>query len=113
MGDSMRIKDPKKIMIAHLKRGDYQFTDHALIQMNRRDVITTEVVQALSCGEHTHRRDKWHEKLERWSYTFAGRTIDGKELVVWVSFVDQMLIVTVVNKTKDRESKRSKRKRKT
>ena len=109
MNDFKRLKNPHNELKKHIKSGRYQFTEHALAQMNLRDVIISEVVQSLEASDYKPKRDRWRDDLGRWSYTFSGKTFDNKELIIWISFVDQMLVVTVVNKTKDRLKKRKKK----
>lgn len=82
----------------NLKRR-YYFTQHALQRMKERDILHTDLIQALGNGKHVANQDEFNEKRKAWNYRIEAKTFDGKEIGVAVSFNSQktMAIITVVN----------------
>ena len=76
-------------------QGNYVFTDHALLEMERdRQIITAEDVEsALLSGRIVERQwdIKWHE----WKYVVSGATVAGRSMDVVVKVHEHIIIITL------------------
>ena len=71
---------------------------HANDRLQERLVTRLEVRQVLKNGYHEKRRDQLKEEYNSWNYFIRGKTIDGRNLGVVVSFDSpNMLIITVID----------------
>lgn len=41
-------------------------------------------------------RDRFDQRLQRWSYAYEGNSIDGEPLRVIIAFIQKLAIVTVI-----------------
>lgn len=65
---------------------------HAHPHLSLRDVL-----RVLRKGTRDEERDEWNPVLERWSYCYTGRGVDGDRLRVAVALVEPgVLVVTIV-----------------
>jgi len=66
--------------------------------MGARTITVPEVRQVLCHGWHEKRKDTWRDDLDAWNYAVRGKTVDGKDVRVVVSFDRSgMLIITVID----------------
>ncbi len=99
-----RLKKPTKIpnllpkVREAVKRGDYRDLMHAQVRGNERNITRPEYTHVLRTGRHEKAKDEFNERYESWNYAIRGKTVDGKELRVIVSFDDaDMLIITLID----------------
>lgn len=80
-----------------------RFHPHANERMAQRSIIFYEVLQALSNGKYVPERDRFSIDYESWQYTIEGKTTDGKELRIGISFEEnvktgeRLLVITVID----------------
>jgi hypothetical protein len=102
-------KDPEieskvqKLLEANL----YHPTGHAKERLDLRQVTILEVRYILKKGAREkkkdafHIRDDWGNEINRWSYAYKNKTLDGRRLRVCVSLDETkskpLLIVTVID----------------
>ena len=79
--------------------GDYVLLKHARERSAERAITEPEWIYVLRTGWHEKRKDSYDEFYESWAYSIRGKTIDGRELRVVVSFDDdtEMLIITLID----------------
>ncbi len=76
---------------------------HANERMAERNVIYFELLQALSGATRNPSRDRYGVEYESWQYSLEGKTKDGRQLRIGVSFEaikgtnERLLIVTVID----------------
>lgn len=80
----------------HLKSGKYRFTNHALIRKNERSIPIPDILHVLQTGFHEKIKDQWDETYKAWNYSIRGKTIDGEDLRIIVSFDEYLQIITVI-----------------
>jgi|ERR1700722_10214215 uncharacterized protein DUF4258 len=80
--------------------GGYVFTGHALKRVSEREVSQPEVEQVLTTGYHEKSKDEFKEEFQSWNYAIRGKTVDSRELRVAVTFDSGMLVVTVIDLSK-------------
>ena len=92
-----------------LNVSEYVFTGHAKQRLEEREVTALEAISILRHGYRQPDRDRFNEfdqngvRINRWSYTFEGNTLDERCLRVVVSFKEKddfselMLIITVID----------------
>jgi hypothetical protein len=80
----------------HLKNGTYILREHAIIRQEQRDIKLPDVLRVLEFGRHENEKDIFDVKNQRWKHAIRGRTINGIDLRVIVSFQEQMAIITVI-----------------
>ena len=81
-----------------LEAGKYRYVGHANERLQQRKITRLEVKQALKSGHHEKRKDEFKEEQKTWNYSIRGKTIDGRNLRVALSFdKNNMLIITVID----------------
>ena len=97
------IKKPQKVLQLIEKvsgcivRGDLLDSYHANLRRGERAVLRREMTYVLKHGYHEKAKDKFDEHHKAWNYSIRGKTLDGKDLRVIVSFENEsMLVVTVI-----------------
>ncbi|MFZ0565700.1 MAG: DUF4258 domain-containing protein [Chlamydiales bacterium] len=98
----MASKKPKKIekLLEHIKdcisSGGYRDTFHAIERKAERNITLPEIIHVLRTGRHEKSKDHFEEAFNAWNYAIHGKTIDGLELRVIVSFEEErdLLIIT-------------------
>ena len=83
----------------HLDAGTYLDTRHALERRAERQITRPEALYVLRHGRHEKRKDDFKEEYGSWTYAIRGKTVDGRELRICVSFDDEvrMLIITAID----------------
>ena len=82
----------------HLDGGRYFDTRHGSERKLERLITRPEVLHVLRHGYHEKRKDKFESQFQAWNYAIRGKTSDGKELRVIVSFDENnMLIITAID----------------
>ncbi len=82
---------------ACLSSGEFLDSYHAKLRQGEREVLRREIIFVLNHGYHEKARDKFDEHHATWNYSMRGKTIDGKDLRVVISFdKETMLIITVI-----------------
>lgn len=99
----LMIKEPKLkeiFLLDQVKKaitsGEYIVLPHARVRCVERDVSLADIEFILEKGRRIKSRDRFDERLNRWSYCFEGRTIDKEPARIIVAFIQKMAIVTVV-----------------
>ncbi len=63
-----------------------------------RNIIAPEYEYVLKTGSQESRKDDFDKMLNSWNYAIRGKTINGRELQVIVSFDENdLLIITVID----------------
>jgi hypothetical protein len=99
-----RRRPPKRenvlaVVAEHLDAGTYLDTRHALERRTERQITRPEVLHVLRRGRHEKRKDDFREEYGSWTYAIRGKTIDGRDLRICVSFDDEvgMIIITAIS----------------
>ena len=85
-------KKPKKIenlleRIRNCINSDtYRDTFHAIERKAERNITLPEIIYVLTSGRHEKNKDHFEEVFNSWNYAIRGKTMDGLELRVIVSF---------------------------
>ncbi len=80
----------------HVQKGTYIVSAHALQRQNERLVDLKHVLYVLKNGCREEDKDLFDIKRQMWKYAIHGKTIDGINLRVIVSFEEEMIIITVM-----------------
>ena len=81
-----------------LDQGRYLDTRHAFERQIQRNISRIEIIQVLKRGYHERQNDHFDEAYNAWNYAIKGKTVDGRELRIIVSFDENnMLIVTAID----------------
>ena len=80
----------------HVQKGTYIVSAHAMQRQNQRLVDLKHVLYVLKNGNHDEKKDLFDVKRQMWKYAICGKTIDGINLRVIVSFEEEMIIITVM-----------------
>ena len=79
-----------------------RFSQHAEERIEQRirgqqNLTVRDVFRILRKGRRAEEHDEWNFELKRWSYAFAGVTVDGIRLRVCVALVEPgILVVTII-----------------
>lgn len=88
-----KIGNLKGILEQCLDAGRYLDTRHAHFRRQQRLIRRPEILHVLKHGYHEKRRDIYEETYQEWNYAIRGKTPDGRELRVIVSFEEMDLII--------------------
>lgn len=81
--------------------GEYLDMTHAQARSRERNITRPEYEYVLKSGYHERKKDEYKENHKAWNYAIRGKTVDGRDLRVAVSFEDNdMLIITVIDLAK-------------
>lgn len=98
----MSLKRPKKIenLLERIRNcihlGTYRDTFHANVRKIERNISLPEIIYVLKTGRHEKNKDHFEEVFNAWNYAIRGKTIDGLDLRIIVSFDEEreLLIIT-------------------
>lgn len=99
----MATKRPKianllKVVRQHLRQGTFWILKHAHVRKDQRNITDPEIRQVLLSGWSERNKDDFKEEYGTWNYAIRGKTVDGRELRIAVSFDgDGMLIITAID----------------
>jgi hypothetical protein len=79
-----------------IETGAYRDTSHAIKRKAERNITLPEIIHVLRTGKYEKSKDYFEEAFNAWNYAIRGKTIDGFELRVIVSFDEErkLLIIT-------------------
>lgn len=98
-----KVKDLLALVKKHLDAGTYLDTRHAAERKKQRRITLPEVLTVLRNGYHEKRKDEYQEFYNAWTYAVRGKTVDGRQLRVCVSFDEPgMLLITTIDLDDDR-----------
>ena len=76
---------------------------HALERINERAISLKDVGHVLTRGYHEKQKTTFDSVFQTWKYSIRGKTMDGLDVRVIVSFVETMAIITVIRLEKWRK----------
>lgn len=81
-----------------LDTGRFLDTVHTTQRQTERQITRPEMLYVLRHGWHEKRKDVFDTRYQAWHYAIRGKTVDGRQLRVVVSFEadTQMLIITAI-----------------
>lgn len=84
---------------ATIQAGAYLDLDHATVRQQERSITRPEYLHVLETGYHEKQKDEFRVEYKAWTYSIRGRTLDGRELRVPVSFEEDgtLLVITVID----------------
>jgi len=78
-------------------------TVHATQRLSERAITRQEILYVLKNGFREQRKDRFDEQYDAWNYAIRGKTVDGRQLRVIVSFEESvLLIITAIDITPGR-----------
>jgi len=80
-----------------LKEKKYRITEHAIVRHKERSISLNDVLYVLKNGYHEKRKTSFDNKFKTWKYAIRGKTIENLDVRVIVAFVEEMIIITVIN----------------
>lgn len=86
----------KNEILRHIKEGRYRLTRHAVKELENDDLDLSDVLHVLEMGKHNEGKTGFDTKQQTWKYAIEGLTIDLKKVRAIIAFVDEMLIITVM-----------------
>lgn len=82
-----------------LNSGRFHDTRHAVDQKTARIITLPEVRMIIENGYWEKRKDEYKPEYEAWNYSIRGRTVDGRDLRIIISFENQrLLFITTIDK---------------
>jgi hypothetical protein len=86
----------KKEIIKHVEDDRYRLTLHAVEELKKDDLDLIDALYVLKTGQHNLGKTRFDTKHQTWNYAIEGKTEDFKDVRVIIAFVDEMLIITVM-----------------
>lgn len=85
-----------------LEKGNLRYFPHAEQRLDERRLDKADVRYVLQHGRHEKRKDEYKAEYGTWNYAIRGKTIDGKDVRVAVTFIDPYLMIVSVIKVGSR-----------
>jgi hypothetical protein len=81
-----------------LTDGRYRDTRHSADRKAERKISLPELRQAIESGWHEKSKDEFKAEWHAWNYAIRGKTVDGRQLRVAVSFDEEdcLLLITAI-----------------
>lgn len=80
-----------------IEEGNYWDTRHVTMRQVERSITRLEILYVLKHGYHEPFKDNYDKTHQAWNYAVRGKTIDGEELRVIISFDNLgMFIITAI-----------------
>lgn len=73
--------------------GKYRDTFHATLRKHERNITLPEIIYVLMTGRHEKSKDRFEGVFNTWNYALRGKTPDGLDLRVIISFDDEDLLI--------------------
>lgn len=91
-----KIENLLERIVTCISTGAYRDTYHAIERRQQRHITLPEIIHVLTTGRYEKSKDKFDETFNAWNYAMRGRTLDGLDLRVIVSFDEEkdLLIIT-------------------
>ena len=87
----------KQEILKHLKEGRYRLTKHAEEELKKDDLDLIDALHVLKMGRHNSSKTQFENRAQTWRYAIQGKTKElEKEVRVIIKFVDEMLIITIM-----------------
>ncbi len=86
----------RKVIHKHLAEDRYRLTKHADKELKNDDLDLSDVLHVLETGKHNHSKTGLDTHSQIWKYAIEGRIEDARKVGVIVAFVEEMLIITVM-----------------
>jgi len=84
-----------------VKLGNIRYMPHAISREMSRDITRFEYLNVLKTGHHEKSKDEFKDEFNAWNYAIRGRSLEGRDIRVAISFdEDDMLIITVIEVAK-------------
>ncbi len=96
-----KVQNLLEVIRSKVNNGDYYYMAHANQRLQEREVTRQEVKQVLLSGHHEKSKDVYDSAFNNWNYAVKGKTIDKRSLRIIVSFEGSMLIITVIDLSKE------------
>lgn len=86
----------KKEIHEHIKHDRYRLTKHADEELKNDNLDLNDALYVLKTGKHNHKKTGFDTNKQTWKYAIEGITKELKKIRVIITFVREMLIITVM-----------------
>ena len=86
----------RKAIDKHLTEDRYRLTKHSDIELKNDDLDLSDIVDVLKTGKHDRSKTGLDTRRQIWKYAIEGRIEDARKIRVIIAFVEEMLIITVM-----------------
>lgn len=86
----------KKVILDHIENDRYRLTRHADQELKNDDLDLSDVLVVLKTGKLNHAKTGFDTNKQVWKYAIEGRARESRRVRVIVAFVEEMLIITVM-----------------
>lgn len=99
----MKAKSTKPAKIANLleiiktciESGRYRSCLHLEQRERERNITRREVLHVLRHGFHEKKEDDFDEAFQTWNYSIRGKTVDQRELRIFVTFERETMMIII------------------
>ncbi len=78
-----------------IETGRYRSCLHLEQREIERNITRREVLHVLLHGFHEKREDDYDESFQTWNYAVRGKTVDERELRIFVSFDEKTMMIII------------------
>lgn len=81
-----------------LAKGSYAISKHAKLRQRERLLTILDLKNIINTGYHETRKDEYKEEFSDWNYAIRGKTLDGEEARICLSFIEEshFIVITVI-----------------
>jgi Domain of unknown function (DUF4258) len=99
----MKSKNTRPIKIHNLlelindciESGRYRSCLHLEQRERERNITRREVLYVLKHGFHEKKEDDYDEQYQTWNYAIRGKTVDQRDLRIFVSFDEKTMMIII------------------
>lgn len=85
-----------------IKSGKYRFSVHAIKRRALRAISVQDAIYVLTHGYDEKRKTSFDEAYRTWKYAIRERTVDGIDIIVVIAVIDKLIVITVINVTREK-----------
>ncbi len=92
-----KIPNLLEVIKACVESGKYRSCLHLEKRERERSITRREILHVLLHGFHEKKEDDFEKQFQTWNYAVRGKTIDQRELRVFVSFDDETMMIIITS----------------
>lgn len=90
-----KIPNLLKVVKACIESGRYRSCLHLEQREMERNITRREVLYVLKTGFHEQKEDDFDEAYQDWHYAVRGKTVDERDLRVFISFDKETMMIII------------------
>ena len=91
----IKVHNLLKLIKECIESGRYRSCLHLEQREMERKITRREVLYVLMHGFHEKKEDDYDERYQAWNYAIRGKTVDQRDLRIFVSFDEETMMIII------------------